>query len=161
MKTLLTAAFIFISSILLAQKKYDCVVISKNYYGEDSTRFVGSLKFVSDSSIVIFSKEQIIEFNWKQLKAVNFRKHDGFTRTALPIAVSSGVLGASIVIASNTGMGKLFAIIFAPIIAKSITFYSLFIITPTYFIFRNKAFYINTYDAFLNFKQSSAKYILK
>lgn len=161
MKTLLTAAFIFVSSFLIAQKKYDCIVLTKGNDNMFQHRFVGYLKFVGDSTIHFISKEEDTLFNWNSLQAVKFRLHNGFTRIALPIASGIGVLGASIVITSNTGIGRAFAVAFFPVVAILFSFNSLYVITPAYFVFRNKEFKINSYDDFKKLKQVSAKYILK
>ena len=165
MKTIFTAALIFISSFSLAQKKYDCIVYSKVPVPIDSLqneeRLVGYLSSITDSNIVMNYYGEAISYNWKNASRVKFRLHRGFSRIALPIAAGIGILGATTVIAASTGVAQAYAIIFSPLVAIYFSINSLYLVTPAYFIFRNKTFEINSYEDFLKLKQLSTKYISK
>jgi len=163
MKTIFTAAFIFISSFLFAQKKYDCIIYYKLPTLIDSIqneeRFVGYLKSITDSNIVMSYYGEEVSYNWKGVSKIKFRLHNGFGRIALPIAGGIGILGASIVIAANAGASQAYAILFSPLVAIYFSINSLYLVTPAYFIFRNKTVTIKSYEDFLKMKQLSVKYI--
>ena len=165
MKTIFTTAFIFVSSFLFAQKKYDCIIYCKLPSLNDSLpkeeRFVGYLRFITDSNIVIRYYGEEVSYSWKDVSRVKFRLHNGFGRIALPIAGGIGILGASIVIAANAGVSQAYAIVFSPLVAIYFSVSSLYFVTPAYFIFRNKTFGINSYEDFIKLKQVSPKYITK
>lgn len=148
MKTIFTAAFIFISVFLLAQKKYDCLVITKNLNGEDSTRFLGRLKVASDSTLTLLVKKQETILNWNEIRVVKFRVHNGFMRTFVPI---SFITYSAISI----------TVPFAALIFPAVIVYTLFPGMPIYYLVRNHKYIINSYDDFLQMKHSSSKYIIK
>ena len=164
MKTIFTTAFIFISSFLFSQKKYDCIIYARNPTLSDSIprkeRLVGFLSSITDSIIVLSYYGKEISYNWKDVSSVKFRTHNGFCRTVLPISLvfASIIFVGSIV--NNSGGSDLSAG-FAPVAFVAAIPYSMFYLTPIYFIFRNKHFYINSYHDFMKLKQSSPKYISK
>ena len=148
MKTIFTTTFIFVSIFLLAQKKYDCLVITKNMNGEDSTKFLGRLKVASDSTLTLLVKKHDTIFNWNEIRVVKFRVHNGFMRTVVPISlITYSVISITIP--------------FGALIFPAVIVYTLFPGMPIYYLARNHKYIIGSYDDFLKMKHSSSKYIIK
>jgi hypothetical protein len=148
MKIIFTAAFLFVSIFLFAQKKYDCVVITKNLNGESSTKFSGRLKSVNDSSLVLLVKKHETVFNWNEIGVVKFRVHNGFMRTVVPISLITYTI-----IALTVPYGAM--------VYPAVIVYTIFPGMPIYYLTRNHKYYINSYEEFLKVKKVSSKYIIK
>ena len=84
------ALLLFISVSVFSQKKYDCIVLLKDNFPTDSMRVVGKLKQVEDSAIIVITKKGEQLFNWNDIVAVKFRKHNGFMRTVRVSILSPG-----------------------------------------------------------------------
>ncbi len=154
MKQLLLAVFLLIAAVAIAQKRYDCVVIPLK-----GKRTVGLLKAISDSTLLVGEKL----FNWKEVRVVRFRKHNGFFRTVVPIFVAVGVPFGVIVEAIGSGFNNSsYNILHAGLLTLYL-FGSALIVEgmPIYFLTRNKNFPINTYDDFQSLKLASNKYLIK
>jgi len=78
-------AFLLVAATLPlnAQKVFDCSIDLKERL--QNQKMLGHLTAVSDSSVTIriSNGENIIM--WKDIRRIRFRKHNGFSRTALPI----------------------------------------------------------------------------
>ncbi len=161
MKTILTAVFIFVSSFLNAQKKYDCIVLTKNHGDMLEHRFVSTLFSFRDSSIYLITTEKDTALNWQEIEAIKFRKHNGFSKTVLPVSVFTSFVATELLITRYPPPASLVPLI--TIIGTTI--YSVFVTVPIgtiiYFITRNHAYTINSYDDFQKLKQASTKYIYK
>ncbi|MES2002891.1 MAG: hypothetical protein V4450_00115 [Bacteroidota bacterium] len=91
---ILTFLFVFATNSLQAQKRYDCTVYVKE--GTQSLKIVGQLSAISDSGVIIRTSDVENSVSWKDLHLIRFKKHNGFSRTALPliIAGSAAITGA-------------------------------------------------------------------
>lgn len=161
MRKNLLIIFILLSVSSYSQKKYDCIVITK-YTGDslNEHRFVGYMRIITDSSILLISKKGDSIFNWRDLQAVKFRKHNGFMRTVFPLAVM-----ASFCLSEIEANALVTANYLKPELKLFLTIgYSIFIIptsTIVYFITRNHKYSIDSYPDFLKLKRAASKYIFK
>jgi hypothetical protein len=165
MKVIFIVAFVLIANSLIAQKRYDCVIILNPFNGEEPERFLGSLKIVNDSSVTLLSNKNTIELKWDDIKTIKFRNHNGFSRTVLPLSILTAATAITIIL--NTGPGRPSGgfITLEPIIIPLATILYSVVTIPVgmiiYTLFRNHIYAINSYDDFIKLKQSSVKYISK
>ncbi|MBS1579285.1 MAG: hypothetical protein JST29_06555 [Bacteroidetes bacterium] len=162
------ALLLFISVSVFSQKKYDCIVLLKDNFPTDSMRVVGKLKQVEDSAIIVITKKGEQLFNWNDIVAVKFRKHNGFMRTVVPavvLAAAATTIITAIEVSNskhNGGCGCVSSSqVIVPLVFPIVTLLGLFVGTPTYFALRNKNFIISDYNSFLTLKLASKKYIHK
>lgn len=148
MKVIFLVLLVFQASFLIAQKKYNCILISKNIHEYDSKKFIGRLKLISDSALVLTLHKKDTSFNWADLKLVKFRKNNGFMRTIFPIPVIAGTLYTIIVP---------FGIISIPVALSYTCIFGM----PVYLIIRNHKFEINNYQDYKLLQSASGKYISK
>ena len=148
MRIILAVIFIASSTCLAAQKKYDCIVFLKTISGDDSARLVGKMKWIEDSSVTIIYRKQEMIINWKNIQGISFRKHDGFMRTVLPIAL----LTSSLCLIDPFGGWLLAPIAFS---------YTMILGIPIYFISRNHEYGISNYHDFQLLQSVASKYISK
>jgi hypothetical protein len=152
-------SFLFVCATLSlhAQKRFDCTVYLKE--GMQSQKLVGQLSAVGDSAFIVRNANGENAISWKDVFRIRFRKHNGFSRTALPIILAeSAAITAAFAINQST---------FIPRPPTSITKIAVNAVTSAvpgviiYFATRNKSFKINSYDDFKNFKLHSQKYITR
>lgn len=152
-------AFLFVcaTNSLHAQKRFDCTVYLKE--GMQSQKIVGQLSAISDSGVIVRNSNGENSISWKDLYRIRFRKHNGFSRTALPL-----ILGESAAIAGAFEINKS---TFIPRPPTSITKIAVNAVTSAipgifiYFATRNKSFKIKAYQDFKNFKLNAQKYIIR
>ncbi len=168
MKTFFTIFFILISSILLAQKKYDCIVILRHEEGEEIARIRGKLEIVNDSSLTLLVKDKIKVIDWDLIQTVRFRKHNGFMRTAFSTVV--GISLAEVIVStisnnSTNGQHSCGCLIVSPppklFLMTIALFFNSFIAVPIYFITRDHNYSIVNFQDFQKLKSLSEKYISK
>ncbi len=155
---LLAAYFlILISCNIHAQKKYDCSVYLK--VNETQTiKLDGYLHKVNDLSVVIGQNNLDTIVSWKDLVSIKFRKHNGFTRTVLPI-----ILAASASATVGFAIRRSSAIPRVPTTLSDMLINTAVVAVPSigiYFLTRNISFKIKDYHDFINFKEKSRKYII-
>lgn len=150
LKLIIATIYFLLSVYVIAQKKYDCVINTK-----DSIRVVGYLSAVTDSAITV--NNQI--FNWQNLQVVRFRKHKGFMRTVFPIAISSSAIAFAIELAAHpTSTSSLAPFIFVGGTVVTSAIITIPVGTVIYFLTRNNSCKINSYDDFLKLKAIALKY---
>ncbi len=91
---ILSFLFVFATNSIEAQKRYDCSVYLKE--GMQSRKITGQLSAINDSAVIIRASDADISVSWKDLYLIRFRKHNGFSKTALPLifAGSAVITGA-------------------------------------------------------------------
>lgn len=121
-----------------------------------------------DSSLTVFAKKHEMVFDWKEIKVIKFRKHNGFMRTVVPIALLTGATVTAIAAISytnslhNGGCGCLSSEgVIVALAFPLVTIETLLYGAPTYFITRNHTYPINSYNDFLKLKQAASKYTIK
>lgn len=168
MKKILLCACVLLSVFSYSQKKYDCIVITK-YEGDNidslkTHRFLGYLKSIDDSVVYLSTKREDSLFNWHDIKVVKFRKHNGFMRTVLPLALLTSFVTVETWLYYEPPASTVsYLIPFITVLGTGA--YTVFFTLPAgtiiYFITRNHNFPVNSYGDFLRLKQKSVKYILK
>ena len=152
-------AFLFVcaANSLHAQKRFDCTVYLKE--GMESHKIVGQLSAISDSGVIVRNSNGENSLSWKDVYRVRFRKHNGFSRTALPLIVASS--------AAITGAFEIRKSTFIPPPKTSISMIAVNAAISAipgmiiYFAMRNQSFKIKTYRDFKNFKLKAQKYIIQ
>jgi hypothetical protein len=154
------SSFLFVfTQLVYAQKKYDAVLYVA---AADSTvkKHKGQLKAVTDSFVTIAMNGVDTSFYYATIQQIKVRKHNGYMRSVFPIVAAVSVAAGVITHFSYKGDGFIFTQSAATIFISSILFfggnqYGLLI----YYFTRNKKFYINNYEHFLDFKKASVKYL--
>jgi hypothetical protein len=166
MKKNFLLAFIFLSTFSFSQKRYDCIVITR-YEGDNpdslkTHRFVGYLKGMDDSTVYLIAKQNDKVFNWQDIEAVKFRKHNGFMRTVLPLAAIASFSLSEIELNTPPIAPSYFKSELIPLLTIA---YSVILTIPAgtiiYFATRNHKFIIHSYPDFIKLKHDSSKYIFK
>ena len=160
MKSLFTCLLVIGFMIVNAQKKYDCIVFTKTTDSSLTTRNFGILSFVSDSSITMNLDSRDTSLFWKNIKSIRFRKHNGFSRTVLPVSVfSASVLIGYLTSIYGTGIASRLTLSEFAVADIVYSVAALPIVTVIYFLTRNHIFNINTYEDYKRLKIHSSKYI--
>lgn len=152
---LIALLFACATNSLHAQKRFDCTVYLKDTM--QPRKMVGQLLAISDSGVIVRNANGENSISWKDLHRIRFRKHHGFSRTALPIILGeSAAIAAALEIRSAT---------FIPRPTTSATTIAVDLGVAAipgiiiYFATRNKSFRIKTYRDFKNFKLHAQKYV--
>lgn len=149
--------FVCATNPLHAQKTFDCTVYLKE--GMQPRKMVGQLSAINDSGLIVRNSNGENSLSWKDVHRIRFRKHHGFSRTALPL-----------ILASSAAITEAFEIRKSTFIPKPETSISMIAINAAvstipgmiiYFATRNKSFKIKTYRDFKNFTLHAQKYIIR
>lgn len=149
--------FVFVTNSLQAQKRYDCSVYFKE--GILSRKIDGQLLAINDSAVIIQNSVGENSVSWKDLYLIRFRKHNGFSRTALPL-----IIAGAAAITGEFEITKSKSLFPSPTTFKNIAVNMVAASIPViiiYFATRNKSFNIKTYQDYKNFKLHSQKYVIR
>ena len=157
MRLIIACLFICASWNLQAQKRFDCTIYLKEWM--QSQKIVGQLTSVSDSGVIVRNSNGDNSISWKDFYRIRFRKHNGFSRTALPLILAES--------AAITGAFEINKSTFIPPPRTSITTIAINAVVSAipgiiiYFATRSKSFKINANQDFKNFKLHSLKYVTR
>ncbi len=160
MKLFLTIFCSLFFTILLAQKRYDCILILKHEIGENVTRIKGKLKIVNDSSLAILVNEKMKMIDWNLIQTIRFRKRHGYMRTVIPlcfIASASLVVVVSLYTSITPSHEWVVPFITGVVFVNLLTYIG----TPIYFLTRDHNFKISNHQDFLKLQTIASKYIRK
>ncbi len=160
MKSLFTCLLVIGFMVVNAQKRYDCIVVTKKADSSSTIRIFGTLSNVGDSSITMHLKNRDTSFFWNNLKSIRFRKHNGFSRTVLPVSIfSASVLIGYLTSIYGTGIASRLSLSDFALADIIYSLAALPIVTVIYFLTRNHIFNINNYEDYKRLKIHSSKYI--